>query len=78
MENKSKIDNQSHNQLFIIIILTLITSILPEVICREVFGAPPSILPFVKISILFLGGILSHYLKLDKINKYILVLGFLI
>jgi len=58
--------------------LTLIASILPEVIFREWIGSVPVDLPLVKLIILFLAGILSQYLKRNKITKYVLVLGIII
>jgi membrane protease YdiL (CAAX protease family) len=78
MQSKSIVNNSGYKQLSIIIILTLIASILPQVIFREWTGSVPVVLPFVKLIILFLAGILSYYLNSNKITKYILVLGFTI
>ena len=78
MESKSIVDNSGYNQFIIIIILTLIASILPEVIFREWRGSVPTSLPLVKLILLFLAGILSQSLKRNKITKYILVLGVII
>ena len=78
MESKSIVDNSGYKQLIIIIVLTLIASILPEVIFREWIGSVPVGLPIVKLILLFLAGILSQYLNRNKITKYILVLGVII
>lgn len=74
MESKSIVDSSGYKQLIVIIVLTLIASILPEVIFREWLGAVPVVLSLVKLIILFLAGILFQYLKHYKITKYILVL----
>lgn len=78
MESKSIVDNSGYKQLISIVVLTLIASILPEVIFREWTGSVPSGLPIVKLVILFLAGILSQYLKYNRITKYNLVLGIII
>lgn len=78
MENNSVVDNISHRQLIIIIALTLIASILPEVIFKEWSGSVPVGLSFAKMIILFLAGVLSQILKSNKITRYILVLGVII
>lgn len=74
MESKSIVDNSGYNQFIIIIILTLIASILPEVIFREWIGSVPVGLSLFRLILLLLAGILSQYLKHRKITKYILVL----
>jgi uncharacterized protein len=78
MKGKSIVDNSGYKQLIVIIILTLIASILPEVIFREWTSSVPVGISLVKLIILFLVGILSQYLKRNKITKYILVLGVII
>lgn len=74
MKSKLISDKSGYKQLMIIIFLTLIASILPEVIFSEWIGSVPVGLSLVKLIILFLASILSQYLKRDKITKYILVL----
>lgn len=78
MESKSIVDYSGYKQLISIVILTLIASILPEIIFREWIGLVPVGLPFVKLIILFLSGTLFQYLKRNEITKYILVLGVII
>jgi hypothetical protein len=78
MKNKSLEDNSMYKHLGVVIFLSLIVSILPEIIFREWIGSVPVSLPLIKLILLFLAGILSKYLKRDKITKYVLVLGVII
>ena len=78
MEDKSIIYNLDYKQLIGIVLLTLIASILPEIIFGELAGFAPASLPLIKLIILFIAGIHSQYLKRTKITKYILVLGVII
>lgn len=71
-------NNSDYGQLIIIAVLTLIASILPEIIFREWIGSVPAILSLVKLIILLLAYILFRYLKNSKISKYTLVLGVII
>lgn len=74
MNNNSAVKSTDYKQFIIVVILTLITSILPDIILREWFHRVPTILPSVKVIILFLAFLLFQYLKNSKISKYILVL----
>lgn len=78
MESKLTSDNMAYKQLILIILLTLIASILPEIIFSEWFGSVPAGLRIAKLIVLFLAATLAHYLKHDKIAKYSLVLGVII
>jgi hypothetical protein len=78
LENKHIVDKSSFKQFNIIITLTLVASILPEIIFREWIGSVPLRLPFYKLIVLLLAGVLSKYLKRDKITKYVLVLGVIV
>ena len=71
-------NNSDYGQLIIIAVLTLIASILPEIIFREWIGSVPALLSLVKLIILLLAYILFRYLKNSKISKYTLVLGVII
>lgn len=63
------------SKLSVIIVLTLIASILPEIIFRECLGSVPDALPLVRLIVLLMAGIISQYLKSKTITKYITVLG---
>ena len=78
MESKLTVDNMGYKQLLLVILLTLIASILPEIIFSEWVGIIPAGLRLAKLIVLFLAAMVAHYLKLDKIGKYILVLGVII
>lgn len=78
MDSKLIVDSSGYKQLIIIVVLTLIASILPEIIFREWADSVPAGLSLAKLIILFLAYILSQYLKSNKISKYILVLGVII
>jgi hypothetical protein len=71
---KSIADNLGYRRLLVIIILTLIASMLPEIIFREWLGAYPVWLAFVRLIILFITGSVFQYQKNDQISKYIIVL----
>jgi hypothetical protein len=51
---------------------------LPEVIFREWIGFVPAGLSFFRLVILVLAGIVTRYLKSNKIVKYVLVLGVIV
>jgi len=78
MESKSKTNSSVYKQVIIIVILTLIASILPEIILRESTGNVPVALPFIKLAVLLLIGIIFLILSNYKIVKYILVLKVII
>lgn len=77
-ERESTAAGPGYKKLIIFAILTLVASILPEIIFREVVGSVPDDLAFAKLIILFLGYILFRYLKSSAISRYILVLGVII
>jgi len=77
-EHKLTVDNRGYKQLISIIVLTLIASILPEIIFSEWVGEIPSGLLFIKLIVLFLAAMLAFYLKYEKIAKYSLILGVII
>lgn len=71
--------NRMYNkQLILIIIMTLIASILPEIIFIEWVGSIPTGLRLAKLLIIFLAATLAYYQKQGKIIKYSLVLGVII
>ena len=75
MRNKEKNDS-SRLQLLIIIILTLIASMLPEILFREWRGSVPVNLALYRLIILLAAGVLMHLLfKMSDVTKYIAVLG---
>lgn len=74
MKLSSTADSAGYRQLIIIIVLTLVASILPDVIFREWVGSVPAGLSLGKLLILLVAGILSHFLKNHKITKYISIL----
>jgi membrane protease YdiL (CAAX protease family) len=78
MDSKLTGSNSDYGQLIIIAVLTLIVSILPEIIFREWIGSVPAFLSFVKLIVLFLAYILFRYLKNSNISKYTIVLGVII
>lgn len=78
MESKSTADNSNFGQLIVIILLTLIASILPEIIFRELTGSVPEGLYLARLIILILAGVFSHLLKHDKITNYIIVLSVIV
>lgn len=78
MENKPKINDSGNRQFIIILVVTLIASMLPEIIWREWTGLVPAGLPFFRLAALLLAGILSYALKHSRIVKYIMVLGVIV
>jgi len=78
VESKLTVDNTDYKQLLLVILFTLIASILPEIIFSEWVGAIPAGLRLAKLIVLFLSATVALFLKLDKIGKYILVLGVII
>jgi len=79
MESKSSKIKVSNNKLVITVSLTLIASILPDIIIREWTGAVPNWLPFLKLIILFGIGTFCTYLKdIKYLSKYIIVLSTII
>lgn len=74
MESKSLVDYSGYRRMVVIIVLTLIASMLPEVIFREWLGTYPVWLAFVRLIILFVAGSVFQYQKHEQISKYIIVL----
>lgn len=74
MAQKSIADNSGYRQFMVIIVLTLIASMLPEVIFRELLGTYPVWLAFVRLIILFIAGSVFQYQNNEQIAKYIIVL----
>lgn len=78
MAHKSSGDHSVIRHFIVIIILTLIASMLPEIMFREFIGSVPDGLAYVRLILLFLAGILTHFLKREKITKYCLVLSVIV
>ena len=78
MENETKVNRPADRQFVILLVVTLIASMLPEIIWREWAGLVPASLPFFRLAGLLLAGILSHALKHSKTVKYIAVLGVIV
>ncbi len=67
-----------NKRLALIISLTLLVSILPEIILRELGGSIPAILPYIKLTGLLFAGIIYGYRKNSRILKYIIVLAVIV
>ncbi len=74
MAQKSITNTSVNSHFMVIIVLTLVASMLPEVIFREWLGIYPVWLAFVRLIILFIAGSVFQYQKHDQISKYIIVL----
>lgn len=71
-------DRVSYKNLIIIIILTLVASLLPEIIFREIIGFVPESLYLARLIILVVAGVLSYSFKQEKITNYIIVLSIIV
>lgn len=71
-------DRVSYKNLIIIIILTLVASLLPEIIFREIIGFVPEGLYLARLIILVFAGVLSYSFKQEKITNYIIVLSIIV
>lgn len=78
MKNETRTKDSGRSILFIIIFATLLASMLPEIISRELSGMVPDGLPLFRLSAIILVGILSHFLKHSMAVKYIAVLGVIV
>ena len=78
MKNKSMAGDPDNRQFVVVIVLTLIASMLPEIVSRELAGMDPVGLPFFRLAAMLLAGILSHFLKHSMVAKYTVVLGVII
>lgn len=74
MESKSLVNVSGHRQLMVISVLTLIASMLPEIMFREFSGSFPVWFAVIRLMILFIASTVSQYLKHVQITKYIIVL----
>jgi len=68
-------DGLGSKKVLIITALTLVASILPDIIFREGIGSVPSVLSFVKLGIILLAYMVSLSFESKDIAKYCLVLG---
>jgi len=71
-------DRSSYKNLIIIIILTLVASLLPEIIFREIIGSVPEGLYLARLIILVLAGVISYSFKQEKITNYLIVLSIIV
>jgi len=79
MESKLAKSQIMENKMISIVVLTLIISILPDIIIMKLIGSVPSWLPFAKLTILIGAGIFSRYVKsIEQLSNYIIVLGAII
>lgn len=78
MENKPINVNPQYIQLTVIISLTLVASMLPEVIFRELVVSVPAGVSLVRLIVLFVASVLSKYLRHNNIAKYSFVLGVIV
>lgn len=78
MENKTIVEHSNHFQFMVIIILTLIASMLPEIIFRELTGSFPDVISFLRLILIILAGVIAHYLKREKIMNYCVVLSVIV
>jgi len=61
--------------IIFIIVLTLVASLLPEIIFREIIGSVPESLYVARLIILVVAGVLSYSFKYEKITNYLIVLS---
>jgi len=78
MENKPKINGMLCIYLSVIAVVTLVVSMLPEIIFQESTGSRPAILPYIKLLVLLIAAIVFLILNKLEITKYILVLKVMI
>lgn len=71
-------DRVSYKNLIIITILTLVASLLPEIIFREIIGYVPEGLYLARLIILVVAGVVSYSLKHKKIANYLIVLSIIV
>lgn len=71
-------DRVSYKNLIIITILTLVASLLPEIIFREIIGFVPEGLYLARLIILVVAGVVSYSLKHKKITNYLIVLSIIV
>ena len=74
MESESIIVKSGFKQFIVIITLTLIASMLPEILFRELTGTIPVGLSLARLILLSIAGTLSQIKKRKNITKYTIVL----